>query len=59
VAKLIHSVVGDEAARWLHESGTINKVAAALKAAFRTHSMIKKAAASTLTQAVMPIGSIM
>lgn len=58
-AKLIYYIVGDKAARWLHESGTINAVAAGLKAAFRAHSGMKHAVASTLTRALLPAGSVL
>jgi hypothetical protein len=57
IAKVVYRIVGDNVARWLHESGTINAVAAALKAAFRAHSMMTKQA-SDLARAVLPVGSV-
>jgi hypothetical protein len=51
MAKLVYHAVGDKAARWLHESGSINAVAAVLKAAFRAHSRVMNSAVGvTLAQ---------
>ncbi|WIA16156.1 hypothetical protein OEZ85_012871 [Tetradesmus obliquus] len=57
-AKLVYYLVGDSAARWLHESGSINAVAAGMKAAFRALSAVKSVVSSELTRALLPAGSI-
>ncbi|WIA13906.1 hypothetical protein OEZ85_002477 [Tetradesmus obliquus] len=58
VAKMVYRIVGEEEARVLHESGAINAVAAALKAAFRTHSSIKDMVGSAVAAAMAPMRSL-
>lgn len=41
-AKGVYNVLGDRVARWLHDSGAINKLATVVKGAFRVHKQAKQ-----------------